>query len=106
VKDIVGFGDSSSEHATTTSNAYVRVTTRPTFEGAEVTVECKDGMHLFGTDERKKTLILVREKKEPHPGQRVMLDGRLVKVSKTRRSHEGRLEVFDEDTQTWLRWSK
>ena len=101
-KDIVGFGAMSAEKATTTSNAFVRVTTKPVIDGAEVIVECKDGFR-FTDGETSKTLSLVRKKREPRPGQRVMVDGRLVKVLRTKRD-QGRLLLLDEDTKGWVVW--
>ena len=102
-KDIVGFGAMSAGKATTTSNAFVRVTTKPVIDGAEITVECKDGFRFADTGEASKTLSLVRKKREPRPGQRVMVDGRLVKVLKTKRD-QGRLMLLDEDTKGWIVW--
>ena len=61
-RDVVGFGAMSATHATTTSNAFVRVTTKPVLEGAEVTVECKDGME-FTDGTSKKVIVLVRKKR-------------------------------------------
>ena len=98
-RDVVGFGAMSATHATTTSNAFVRVTTKPVFEGAEVTVECKDGM-CFADGETERTLVLVRSKSQYRPGKRVMVDGRLVKIRR-RKYDGGRLLVQDEDTLLW-----
>ena len=105
-RDIVGFGEGRRDHATTTCNAFVRVTTTPVREGAEVTVECRDGFRFADTDERTKTVTLVRRKREPRPGQRVMVDNRLVKVLKTRHDHAGRLELLNEDTLEWVIWDE
>ena len=102
-KDIVGFGHDSASHATTTCNAFVRVTTTPVSEGAEVTVECRSGFR-FADGETVKSLTLIRKRREPRPGQRVMVDGRLVKVLRTRHDHAGRLELLSEDTLEWLIW--
>lgn len=104
-RDIVGFGHSSADHATTTSNAFVRVTTTPVTEGAEVTVECRDGFR-FEDGDAVKTLTLVRKRREPRPGQRVMVGNRLVKVLKTRHDHAGRLELLNEDTLEWVIWDE
>ena len=103
MQDIVGFGAMSAKRATTTSNAFVRVTTTPVTEGAEVTVEGRNGM-AFADGEESKTLVLVRKRREPRPGQRVMVGDRLVKVLKTRRDHEGRLQLLDESTLEWVIW--
>lgn len=103
-KDVVGFGESSASHATTTSNAFVRVTTRPVLEGAEVIIECKDGMRFADDDSVTKTVALVRRRREPRPGQRVMVGGRLIKVLKTKYDHDGRLVLLDEDTKGWFIW--
>lgn len=105
-KDIIGFGAMSAGRPTTTCNAFVRVTTTPTKGGAEVTVECKDGMRFADTDERTKTVTLVRRKREPRPGQRVMVGNRLVKVLRTRHDHAGRLELLNEDTLEWVIWNE
>lgn len=63
MKDVIGFGEGSRHRTTTTRNAYVRVTTRPLVNGAEVTIECLSGMR-FADGARKKTLELVRGKRE------------------------------------------
>ena len=63
MKDVIGFGERSRHKTTTTRNAYVRVTTKPTAAGAEVTVECLGGMCLADGTKRK-TLVLVRGKQE------------------------------------------
>lgn len=99
MKDIVGFGHESADKPTTTSNAFVRVTTRPVFEGAEVTVECQDGMCL-PDGSKSQTVVVVRDKL-PRPGQRVMVGKRLVKVSKVDRIGK---RILDEDTREWIPW--
>ena len=63
MKDVIGFGEGSRHKTTTTRNAYVRVTTRPVFNGAEVIIECLSGM-MFADGARRKTLELVRGKRE------------------------------------------
>ena len=104
-RDIVGFGEGSRDHATTTCNAFVRVTTTPVKEGAEVTIECRDGFR-FADGDAAKSLTLVRKRREPRPGQRVMVGNRLVKVLKTRHDHAGRLELLNEDTLEWVIWQE
>ena len=103
MQDIVGFGEMSASQQTTTCNHFVRVTTKPVFEGAEVTLEGRNGM-VFADGEETKTLVLVRRRCEPRPGQRVMVGDRLVKVLKTRRDHDGRLQLLNEDTLEWVIW--
>lgn len=99
MKDIVGFGRESAGKPTTTSNAFVRVTTEPVFEGAVVTVECQDGMCL--PDGSKSAQIDIVRDKLPRPGQRVMVGKRLVKVSKVDRIGK---RILDEDTREWIPW--
>lgn len=99
MKDIVGFGRESAGKPTTTSNAFVRVTTEPVADGAIVTVECQNGMCL--PDGSKSTQIDIVRDKLPRPGQRVMVGKRLVKVSKVDRI--GR-RILDEDTKEWIPW--
>ena len=99
MKDIVGFGHESAEKPTTTSNAFVRVTTEPVVDGAIVTVECQDGMCL-PDGSKSQTVVVVRDKL-PRPGQRVMVGKRLVKVGKVDRISK---RVFDEDMREWIPW--
>lgn len=99
--DIVGFGEPSRRARTTTCNAFVRMTTMPTFEGAEVVLECRGGM-TFADGEKVKKFVLVRGKREPRRGQRITVDGRVVKVHAVRHDHAGRIEVLDEDTREWV----
>ncbi len=99
MKDVIGFGRGSAEHSTTTSNAFVRVTTQPIVDGAIVTVECQDGMCLPGGS--KSAQIVVVRDKLPRPGQRVMVGKRLVKVSKVDRIGK---RILDEDTREWIPW--
>ena len=63
MKDVIGFGEGSRHKTTTTRNAYVRVTTRPLANGAEVIIECLSGM-MFADGARRETLELVRGKRE------------------------------------------
>lgn len=63
MRDVVGFGEGSRYRSTTTRNAFVRVTTKPVFEGAKVTIECLSGMR-FADGMARKTLVLVRGKPE------------------------------------------
>lgn len=39
MNDVIGFGEGSATHATTTRNAFVRMTTTPVDGGAEVVLE-------------------------------------------------------------------
>ena len=63
MRDVIGFGEGSRHKTTTTRNAYVRVTTKPVPDGAEVTVECLGGMR-FVDGMARKTLVLTRGKWE------------------------------------------
>lgn len=101
--DIVGFGDAYSKASrTSTRNYYIRVTTIPVKGGADVVIE---GLHhlIFSDGEMQKVLHL-REDYGPRIGERVMCNGKLIKVKQKRWGGGGRLEVLDEDTQTWMIW--
>ena len=100
---IVGFGEQSKRASTHNSNWFARFTTTPCLEGARVTVECLHGMR-FADGETKKELVMVRARREPRVGQRVRIDGRMIKVARKRRDHAGRLELLDEDTRQWVIW--
>lgn len=63
MRDVIGFGEGSRHRTTTTRNAFVRVTTKPVFEGAEITIECLSGMR-FADGAKRKTIELVRGKRE------------------------------------------
>lgn len=99
--DLIGFGEPSRRARTTTCNAFVRMTTTPCVDGAEVVLECRGGM-TFADGERSKKLVLVRGKREPRKGQRIIVRGRAVKVHDVRHGHTGRIEVLDEDTREWV----
>lgn len=102
--DIVGYGDEySKSRPTSTRNHYVRIKTIPVEGGADVVIE---GLHnlIFSDGEMQKVLHL-REDYGPRIGERVMCNGKLIKVKQKRWGGGGRLEVLDEDTQTWMIWS-
>ena len=101
-KEIVGYGESSRDHATATSNHYVQVSTRPVEGGADVVVEAKPPYHVAAV-EREGT-VRVRIDRVPRIGERVMVRGELVQVADVRYDQRGALWVMDEDTRAWRRW--
>lgn len=102
MRDKVGFGKQSETCATTTRNEHARVTTIPRKNGFDVVVGSVRGLKTENGDST--VTIRFREDHGPRIGERVMVNGRLVKIADKRWDQAGALHVMDEDTRAWLAW--
>ena len=97
-----GFGEATRGKATTMGNPYALITTIPREGGFDVVVS-SNGKETTEGGERSAT-IRFREDHGPRIGERVMVNGRLVKVADKRWDQSGALHVMDEDTRAWTPW--
>lgn len=73
-----------------------------TEDGAVLTIWTRDGLKFEDGSTVKE--IVARRDFGPMVGERVMCDGRLIKVTKRRYDASYNLWLMDEDTRSWLPW--
>lgn len=89
-------------------NRFVKVITDTCDGGADIRIYAC-GSYVIDSDIEVGTgavRMRLRHDTGPRVGQRVMVDGRLVKVKDRRWSDDGRLMLLDEDTRAWVPWGR
>lgn len=87
-----------------TPNAFIRLETHPVAGGADVRVVARRG-HVIAPEIDQDTgevIIHLRKNVGPRVGETVMIDHRAIVVADRRWDSHGRLQLLDEDMNTWI----
>ena len=88
---------------TMNSNYFVRMETTPSHGGCDLTISALRGLTF--EDGSTSMNLHLRKEHGPRIGERVMVNGVLVKVLDKRYGDNGSLLLLDEDTKAWHKWN-
>ena len=85
-------------------NAHATFVTIPVEGGADIIVQPRRGHVISREVEVDPIQVVIRVRKDdgPRTGETVMVDGKAATVAERRRDSNGRLQIRDEDTNSWM----